>query len=171
VLGVHRQQLRAGGLGESHHELAAHDKALLVGQREVDALAERRDGGPEPGRADQRVQDEIAVGVRDQLHEALRSGQHLHLRVLARPRGRIGVGKRNAAHAVRNRLLQEQLPAGRGSEPNDLELGIALDDVQGLRADGAGRADYEDPAHRAESREGLISRSRGPRPRSRRPGP
>ena len=56
VLRVDRDHRRARGLGERHHELAAHHEALLVGQREVDALAERRDRRAEPGRAHQRVQ-------------------------------------------------------------------------------------------------------------------
>ena len=43
VLGVDRHDLRAGGLGERRHELAADDERLLVGERQVDALAERRD--------------------------------------------------------------------------------------------------------------------------------
>jgi hypothetical protein len=44
VLRVHGQELRAGGLGERHDKLAADHEALLVGEREVDSLAERRDG-------------------------------------------------------------------------------------------------------------------------------
>ena len=75
-------------------------------------------------------------------------------RMLARPGGRIRVREGDPRDAVRCRLLEQQLPARRGREAHDLELGIALDDVQGLRAYGAGRADYEDPAHQAESREG-----------------
>ena len=43
VLGVDRDQLRAGGLGERHHELAADDQRLLVGERDVDPLGERDD--------------------------------------------------------------------------------------------------------------------------------
>ena len=43
VLGVDRQQPRARGLGELGDELAADDQRLLVGQREVDALPQRRD--------------------------------------------------------------------------------------------------------------------------------
>ena len=43
VLGVDRDQLRAGGLGQRGHELAADDQRLLVGEREVDALGERHD--------------------------------------------------------------------------------------------------------------------------------
>ena len=42
VLGVDRDQARAGRLRELHHELAADDQALLVGEREVDALARAR---------------------------------------------------------------------------------------------------------------------------------
>ena len=60
VLGVDRDHLGAGGLGQLHHELAADDQRLLVGEREVDPLAERRNGRPEAGRADERVKDEVA---------------------------------------------------------------------------------------------------------------
>ena len=52
VLGVDRDQLGAGGLGERGHELAADDERLLVGQRDVDALGERDDRRAEAGRAD-----------------------------------------------------------------------------------------------------------------------
>ena len=52
-------------LGELHDELAADHEALLVGEREVHALAERRHGGPEPGGADEAVQDEIGAGLHD----------------------------------------------------------------------------------------------------------
>ena len=43
VLGVDRQEPRAGRLGERQHERAAGDQRFLVGQGEVDALAERRE--------------------------------------------------------------------------------------------------------------------------------
>ena len=56
VLGVDRDQLGAGGLGERGHELAADDQRLLVGQRDVDALGERDDRRAEAGRADDRVE-------------------------------------------------------------------------------------------------------------------
>ena len=134
MLGVHGQQLRPRGLCESGHQLAADDEALLVRQCEVDALPERRHRGAQAGRADQRVEDEVAVRVRDQLDEALGAGQHLDLRALARPRGRVRLGEGDPLDPVRGGLLEQQLPARGGRQANDLQLGVALDDVQGLGA-------------------------------------
>ena len=64
VLGVDRQDPRLGRLGERRDELAADDEALLVGEREVDALAERDDRRPEAGDADDRVEDEVRARSR-----------------------------------------------------------------------------------------------------------
>ena len=64
VLGVDGDDLRAGGLGQLRHELAADDERLLVGQREVDALAERRHRRAQAGRADQRVEHEVGARTR-----------------------------------------------------------------------------------------------------------
>ena len=147
VLGVHRQELRARGLRERGHQLAAHHQALLVGEREVDALTESGNRGTQAGRASQRVQHEIAVGIGDQLDQPLGTREHLGLGVLGRARGRVRVRERYAAHPVLLRLLEEQLPARRRGEAHNLELGVALDHVERLRADGAGGADYQDPAH------------------------
>ena len=71
VLGVDRQQLRAGRLGELRDELAADDERLLVGQREVDALPQRRDRRAEPRGADERVEDEVGAGLEHEPHEPL----------------------------------------------------------------------------------------------------
>ena len=71
VLGVDGQDLRAGRLGERHHELAADDERLLVGEREVDPLAERGDGRAEAGGADERVEDEVGAGLEHEPHEPL----------------------------------------------------------------------------------------------------
>ena len=64
VLGVDGQDPRAGRLRELGHELAADDERLLVGEREVDPLAERRDGRAEARRADERVEDEVGARTR-----------------------------------------------------------------------------------------------------------
>ena len=54
VLGVDRDQPRAGGLGERGHELAADDQRLLVGERDVHPLGEGDDRRAEAGAADDR---------------------------------------------------------------------------------------------------------------------
>jgi hypothetical protein len=97
--------VRAGGFREGRHQLAADHEALLVGQREVDPLPQRRHRRPEPRGADQRVQHEVAVGVRDQLHEPLGAAQHGG--VLAGARGGVGIGQRDALHAEAAGLLEQ----------------------------------------------------------------
>ena len=101
MLGVDRQDLGAGGLSKLHHELSPHDQRLLVGQREVDALAERGDGRQEPRGPDDRVQDHVALAARDQLDDPLRPRQDLAVGPrLAGPGGGIRVGEGDSGDAV-----------------------------------------------------------------------
>ena len=58
-------------------------------------------------------------------------------------------------------LLEQQLPARRRGEAHHLELGVALDHVERLGPDRAGRADYQDPAHRPECRVSAYPRPHG----------
>ena len=98
VLGVDGDDLRAGRLGERHDELAADDERLLVGQREVDALAERRDRRPQAGRADERVEHEVGARLEHEPHEPLGPGEHLAVGPRLRGAGRGGlVGQRDRA--------------------------------------------------------------------------
>ena len=63
VLAVHRQDGRARTTGQLKHERPPGDHALLVGQRQRGAGLERRDGGAQPGRADNGVEhDERYAG-------------------------------------------------------------------------------------------------------------
>ena len=94
------------------HELAAHHEALLVGEREVDALAERRHRRAEPGGAHQRVQHEVAVGIGDQLDEPLGTREHLQPSECSDARAAAsGSASATRLDAVLLRLLDEQLPA------------------------------------------------------------
>ena len=96
VLGVDGDDLRAGGLGERHDELAADDERLLVGQREVDALPQRRDRRAEPRGADQRVEDEVGARLEHEPHEPLGPAQHLAVGPrLGGLRGGVRVGQRD----------------------------------------------------------------------------
>ena len=151
VLGVDGDDLRAGRLGERHDELAADDERLLVGQREVDALAQRRDGRAEAGRADERVEHEVGAGLEHEPHEALGPGEHLAVgprlggagggvRVGQRDRGR-----RRTAAACSTSASHER---SADSPTSSKSLG-ALDDVERLRADRAGRAEDEEAAGHA----------------------
>ena len=111
VLGVHRGDPRAGRFGERDHELAADDERLLVREREVDPLAERRDGRREPRRPDERIQDEVGAGPDDELHEPIGAREHLAVGPRLRSsRCHVLVSERDPAHAVRARLLYERLP-------------------------------------------------------------
>ncbi len=147
VLGVDGQDLRAGRLGERHHKLAADDERLLVGEREVDALAERRDRRAEAGRADERVEHEVGVGLEHQLDEPLGARQHLAVGPLLRCAGAgVGVGERDPADAEAPRLVDQRIRRALGGQADELEVGVAGDDFQGLRADRAGRAEDEQTA-------------------------
>ena len=149
VLGVHRDQPGAGRLAESRDQLAADHERLLVGQRDVDALAEGDDRRAQAGRADDRVEHEVGVGLRDQTGEPLRPGEDLAVRpLLGGARGRVGVGQGDPAHGVRARLRDEGLPAAVGAQADELE-GIrgAAHDVERLGADRAGGAEDEEPLH------------------------
>ena len=88
----------AGRLGQRRDQLAADDQRLLVGQRQVDALAQRGDGRAQAGAADDGVQDQVAVGVDDQLDQPVGALQHVAVGPgLGGARGGGLVGQRDAA--------------------------------------------------------------------------
>ncbi len=131
-------------LGERGHQIAADDEALLVGERQVDSGGERRDRRAEPGGADDRVEDQVGLGGRDQLANAVLAGEHHAVVELARgARRRPGVAEGDATGARRARLVAEALPVGRCAEPGDDELLGAADHLERLLADRAGRAEHE----------------------------
>ena len=140
--------------GERGDELAADDQRLLVGEREVDPLAQRRDRRKQSRRADDPVQHQVALALGDQPDDAVGPGQHLTAGPrLARPRGRVGVGHRDLADAVAAGLLEQRLPRARGAQRDDRELGRARDHVEGLAADRPGRAEDRDASgHSIQSR-------------------
>ncbi len=133
---------------ERGDELPADDERLLVGERQVDPLAERRDGRREPGRADDRVEDQVAAGLGDQPHQALRAREDLPVGPrLRRLRGGVGVGERDPPHAVCPACsssashLAALSPTTVSSPP-----ARAADDVERLDADRAGRAEDDQPS-------------------------
>ena len=104
-------------LGQRHDELAADDERLLVGQREVDPLAERRDRRAEAGRADERVEDEVGAGLEHEPHEPLGADEHLAVGPrLGRARARVGVGERDAVDAEAARLLDQRVRRALGAD-------------------------------------------------------
>ena len=155
MLRVHGDQVGARGLGQRGHQLAAHHEALLVGQSQVQALAQRGDRRPQTGGAHERVQHQVAVPARDQLHQPLRAGQDLSPGPgLGGPGGGVGIGQGDAGHAVRLGLLDQGLPAGRRGQAHHLQRGTPLHHVESLGPDRPGGPDYRYPAHPPESRRG-----------------
>src|SRR3954454_15570690 len=147
VLGVDRHDPGARRLGELHAELAPDDQRLLVGQGEVDALPQRGDGRPQPGRADERVEDEVGLGLEHEAHEPLGAAEHLAAGPrLGGARGGVGVGERDARHAEPAGRGDERLPRPAGRHPDDLQVVRARHDVERLRADRARRAEDEQAA-------------------------
>ncbi len=97
---------------QRHHQLAAHDQRLLVGQRDVDALGQRDDRGPEPRRADDRVQHQIGAGLRHERARAPRDRPAPRRRSRTRPRGRLHRGRRARFAARRARAPARSAPRG-----------------------------------------------------------
>ena len=64
VLGIHRQQARAGAARRRHHRLAGAHQRFLVGERDGATRVNRGVGRSEPGRADDRRNDEIGLPKR-----------------------------------------------------------------------------------------------------------
>ena len=144
-------ELRAGRLAQRHDELAADDEAIPCWPaRRRSPSRERDDGRAEPRRADDGVQDQVGVGLRDEADEPLRPGEHLAVRPrLARTRRRVWIRQRDTPHAVRACLGDERLVRALGRQADDLE-GVARPrhHVQRLGADRARRAEDEQPLHR-----------------------
>ena len=114
MLGVDRDHRRTRRLSERRHEFTADDQRFLVGEREIDSLAERGDGGEQPRRADDRVEHHVGPGLGDQRHEALRSREHLAVGPgLARPRRGVDVGERDPPNAMLAGLREQLLPVAR----------------------------------------------------------
>ncbi len=145
VLGVHREQAFRFPLHEVGDELAADHQRLLVRERQRLARLERREGRGEAGGADERVQDEVTLGVTgedlggvrtdDQL-DALRGPElllHDGRRFLVRDRDR---GRKELPDLPHEQL--EVHPRGRQADHAE-PVGMAARHVEGLGADRAGR--------------------------------
>ena len=176
VLGVDRHHPRVGRLGQRGDQLAADHQALLVGERDVDALGERDDRRAEPGGADDPVQDQVGAGGGDQLADALLAGEDAR-----RPR-LLGAARRRPRRRARPRARRARAPARaappsssrrRGRRPaSSSEAPITS---SACVADRAGRAEDQDLLHRAASvgtqpqrRRKASGRPEGLQPRPRR---
>ena len=135
MLGVDRDQPRAGGLGQRGHELAADDERLLVGQRDVHALGERDDRRAEAGRADDRVEHEVGAGLGDEPRSSPSGPASTSPPVHASAARAAASASVSAirGHAVLDRLLDQRHVLRAGGQPDDLERALgARDDVERL---------------------------------------
>ena len=147
VLGVDRQELRSGRLGERHHQLAAEHEALLVGERDVDPRGQRDHGRGEAGGADDAVEDEVGLGRGDQLPHALLAGEDAPVPGLARPRGGVAVGEGDDLHPVLARLRHGRLPTAPRGEADRPQFRRGRDHLERLRPDRPGRPEYQHVPH------------------------
>ena len=157
VLGVHGQDLPGrGGTGD---ERAAHHEGLLVREGEPGAGVEGGEGGLQADRAGDGVEDHVprAEGARER-------GDLVGPRGDARQRcaGLAGGGGDRRGHgvlaggvrddetlgAVREDLRGDELRAGAadGETVHPGGVRVALDDVEGLGADGSRGAQQDQPA-------------------------
>ena len=134
VLGVDRDDVRAGRLRERHDELAADDERLLVGEREVDPLAERRDRRPEAGasRSSAFSTRSHSVSVISSTSPSAPASTLPSVHCSA-----ARAAARSSASAMRSTpnfraCAMSGLEARVGGEADDLEVVGALDDVEGL---------------------------------------
>ena len=137
VLAVDRDDRSAPPLPRAHRQLARGDEALLVRERERDAVLERPERRADARKADDGVEHHIGGAS---LQERRRITAHLD--VLDAVLGRERVERRRA-----------------GLERAELELGMRGDDVDRLPADRACRTEQGDASHRWERCLSTVFRS------------
>ena len=147
MLAVDRQDRAVRALGRGRHQRPAGDQALLVGQGQVGAGLERRQGRGQPGRADDRVQHRVGAGVAHQLHHAGLALQHRTVEDRAGAGGGGRVDQRDPIDAVGGRRRDQRLGVGVRCERAGGQLGVVAHDLERLDADRAGRAENGDRLH------------------------
>ncbi len=139
MLAVDRADLPGTCLG--HHQLAGRHQALLVRQSEDLARDERRQGGPQAGGSDHRVEHDGRsgglgdLGRRQGAVDDRRAARRLHTTL----------GEAEEVDVELLRLGEEGLGVGVGGEGRHLEApGMCPDHFEGLGADRARRAENRD---------------------------
>ncbi len=161
VLGVDRNDL--AGLRARHHQLAAHDQRLLVGERKRRARVQSREGGRQPDAAGDRVEHDVAghrryllsrVAAYEDLGEpepAVRVTALLGCRVQRELEvlGRGPPRDRDHVDPELDGLCRQQLRTAAAARQADHAeaVGVRTDDVERLGADRAGRAEHDDVAY------------------------
>ena len=175
MLAVHRQDERAAPAGEVEHERSAGHHALLVGERERRAGLQGGDGGAQPGRADDAVEDDQrrALGGRalrgacDELPDTGFAGVHGELgRERRRLRRRVRVVQAHLAHCVRAGLLDDRGGPTARRQRDEAQPRHRRQHLERLAADGPGRAQDEQMACEGGFNHGRKSTTGSCRPQS-----
>ncbi len=127
VLGVDREQAPSPAPPGGHRQVAPRDEALLVGERQVDAVLQGPEGCRQSGEADDGVEDDVRLGAVEQLRQVTAD---LGERGQAVDRGRTRRGR------------------------HELELGVVRDDLERLAPDRPRGAQEGDALHRRQCRDG-----------------
>ena len=144
MLGVDGDDARAGGLSKLDHELAADHKRLLIGQRQHEALGERRHRWHQPGGTHDRVEHHLAARLGDQPRNALLPREDLPVRPrLGGLRSSGLIHECDPPDAVSAGLLDQGLPRALCAQANHAQFvrRRALDDVERLQSDRTGGAE------------------------------
>src|SRR6266508_3870869 len=121
VLAVDRNQPSAAPPPGLERELAGGDQALLVREREIDAVLQRPERRRQPGEADDGIEDEVGLGALEELCQIAPD-----------------LGQRREA---------VDRPGARGGS-TELQLRVGADDLQRLAPDRARSAQESDSLHR-----------------------
>ena len=132
MLAVDRQEHTPTPLVRCECEPARGNEALLVRERERDAVLQGPERRADAGEPDDRVQDDIRLAPLEEGHRVAADLDVVDL-VLGRE------------------LLERSRPR---HERADLEVGMCADDVEGLTADRPGRAEDRDAFHAARMPDG-----------------
>ena len=144
VLGIDRQDDRAGLLRPPHEQGAGAHQALLVGERDGGAALQRRHGGAQAGGAGDRGHDPLGRapgGVDDRILSGSRLDARIRQRALEFAIAAF-VADDGEARAQIPRKLRQRTGAALGGDRLDPEpVAILAHEIEGARADRAGRAE------------------------------
>ena len=151
MLAVDGDQPPAATVKRRAGERAARDQALLVRQRQSDAVLERPERRADAGEADDRVQDDIRPG---RLEQRRRVSTDLGQRT----------GVRGDDLVARTRARRDRA---------QLEVGVGVDDLERLTTDRSGCSEESDTSHHVSVYElrAHVTRDRARGGRRRRPVP
>ena len=169
MLGIGRQQPRAGPLKLRQHHRSGRNQGLLVGQGQVLAGPNRREGGQQAGATDDAGDHQIGRGPGGGGAEALGAAQQLGQggravlgiegqQALPQGRDQVAIGQGHHLRTVALDLVNQQVEVAAGGEGHHAEaIGKVLDDLQGLGADRARGSQHAEGFHRRIGKGGSQS--------------